>query len=81
MDILQEENIHMAETEIRLLDGDTCLSKIIICHVCWSEINSKLFFPKAFVLLGCFSYIGHQYNFANDLMRKTTQENNSYWEK
>ena len=45
----------MAEIETRLLDGDTCLSKILICLVYWSEINSKLFFPKAIVFLGCFS--------------------------
>ena len=50
----RKKNRYMVESEIRLLDGETCLSKIIICHVCHN--NSKLFFPKAIVFLGCFSY-------------------------
>ena len=38
-----KKNTYVVESEIKLLDGETCLSKIIICHVCWSETNSKLF--------------------------------------
>ena len=64
----------MMESEIRLLDGGTCFSKIIILSCLF---NSKLFFPKAIVFMSCFSLI----NFTNDLMGKTKQENNGYWEK
>ena len=52
----RKKNTYMVEIEIRPLKGETCLSKIIICHVCWSETNSKLFLPKTIVFLGCFSY-------------------------
>ena len=49
------KNTYMVKSEIRLLDGETCLSKIIICDICWRKINSKLFFAKAIVFLDCFS--------------------------
>ena len=52
----RKKNAYIVESEIRLLDGETCLSKIVICHNCWSEINSKFFFPKVIVFLGSSSY-------------------------
>ena len=43
-DILQEEKTHMVESEIRLLGGETCLSKIIIGQ-----------FAGVKLILSCFS--------------------------
>ena len=40
----RKKSTYVVENNIRLLDGETRLSNIDICDVCWSETNAKSLF-------------------------------------